>query len=96
MPYFAVHDADGKLVATGTTVATDAELAERGLTAKRFTGGNAPPAGKDWNPQTRAFDIAHPAPPSRTDQLAADPEFQALPVEHQDLARVIIRALGGR
>lgn len=93
MPYFAVHAADGALVSWGTQVADDATLAEKGYTAKRFTGGNQPPEGKQWNPSTLAFDQDAPRPQTAEERLAADKEFAALTAGEQRLARVLLRTL---
>lgn len=58
--WYAIHDAAGRLVSTGTVIA---DPLPTGLTAVPI--GEAPPAG-DWNPATRTFDapkISKPALP---------------------------------
>lgn len=93
MSFFAVHDASGNLVSTGTQVADEATLAKKNLTAKTFAG-DAPPVDKRWNRATRSFDLAIPTPPTLEDQLAADPEYTNLPASEQTIVRILARALG--
>lgn len=56
--WYAIHDADGNLRSVGTVLADDATLAAKGLVKKLLPGQ---PAGKQWNPATRAFDINPPS-----------------------------------
>jgi hypothetical protein len=50
--WYAVLDADGHLVSTGTVVADDATLASRGYTKQALDSN---PTGRVWHPETGMF-----------------------------------------
>lgn len=55
MPWYAVYEtATGALRSSGSVVATDDELALKGLTAKEYA---VRPLGFDWNSSTLDYDI---------------------------------------
>jgi len=60
--WYAVVDANGNLISTGTTVADAATLSAQGYSAITLT---ADPAGQVWNATTRTFS-APPTPPNPT------------------------------
>jgi hypothetical protein len=98
MPYIAVHDAAGELISIASegpgNVADEATLREQGLTAKRFTGGDAPPADKAWNPATLAFDLpaeVAASAPTVDEALASDTDYGAMSAAEKRIARVVAR-----
>lgn len=70
--WFAIVNSSGELVSTGTVVADDAELAERGLSKIALDGE---PGHRVWDVITQSF-VEPPAPPTVLTRLEFIWRFQ--------------------
>lgn len=70
--WFAIVNASGELVSTGTVIADDAELAERGLSKIALDGE---PGHRVWNVATQSF-VKPPAPSTVLTRLEFVRRFQ--------------------
>lgn len=91
--WYAVHDQDGNLVSTGTSVADDLP---DGLTVVSLA--KAPDESVEWDPATRKLkarttDPAAVRDKAMTDRLDADPDYQAMSAAEKRQVRVLARLL---
>ena len=76
MPWYAVTDAEGKLLSTGTVIDDPASYAERGLTVTTL---DSDPIGKVWNEASKTF---QDAPPTQNSYATVDWVSRFTPTEY--------------